>query len=77
MNFPYVITANKQDLPGALSEAELRRELDLREDEILLPCVAKNRASVRSVLIRLFEQMPPSEMRDLALQKLRTLMDAN
>lgn len=50
---PYVVTANKQDHPDAWSPEDLRIALRIEEGVKLLPCIAKDRASVRDVLLEL------------------------
>jgi small GTP-binding protein len=47
---PFVVGANKQDLPDALSVEELRKELDLPDDAIVLPLIAKEKKSAEKVL---------------------------
>lgn len=43
---PYVIVANKQDIPGALSPEEIRRQFNLPEDVPVVPAVAKDKLGV-------------------------------
>ncbi len=43
---PYVIVANKQDSPGALSPEEIRRQFNLPEDVPVVPAVAKDKLGV-------------------------------
>ena len=50
---PYVVAANKQDHPDAWEPADLRIALSIEEGIKLLPCVAKERDSVRNVLLEL------------------------
>jgi uncharacterized protein len=50
---PYVIAANKQDHPDAWDPADLRIALRIGEDVKLLPCVAKDKESVKTVLLEL------------------------
>lgn len=50
---PYLLAATKQDLHGAWSIGALRQALRLAPDEVLLPCVATDRDSVRHVLLDL------------------------
>jgi len=50
---PYVVAANKQDHPDAWDPEDLRIALRIEEDVKLLPCVAKERDSVRNVLLEL------------------------
>lgn len=50
---PYVVAANKQDLPDAWDPEDLRIALRIESDVKLLPCVAQERDSVRDVLLEL------------------------
>jgi hypothetical protein len=50
---PYVVAANKQDHPDAWSTDDLRIALRIEEGIKLLPCVAKDKESVKSVLLEL------------------------
>lgn len=50
---PYVVAANKQDHPDAWSPEDLRIALRIEENVKLLPCVAKEKDSVREVLLEL------------------------
>jgi small GTP-binding protein len=50
---PYVVAANKQDHPDAWSVDDLRIVLRLEPEVKLLPCIAKQRDSVRDVLLQL------------------------
>lgn len=50
---PYVVAANKQDHPDAWSPDDLRIALRIEENVKLLPCVAKEKDSVREVLLEL------------------------
>lgn len=43
---PYVIIANKQDLPGALSPEEIRTQFNLPKDVPIVPVVAKDKKNV-------------------------------
>jgi len=43
---PYVIIANKQDLPGALSPEEIRKQFNLPEDISIIPAVAKDKTGI-------------------------------
>ncbi len=47
---PYVIAANKQDMPGALSPEEIRKRMALPDDILIIPTVAKNGEGVYDVL---------------------------
>ncbi|XWX03313.1 ATP/GTP-binding protein [Aggregatilineales bacterium SYSU G02658] len=50
---PYVVAANKQDHPDAWKPEDLRIVLRLDPEVKLLPCIAKDRDSVRQVLLEL------------------------
>ncbi len=50
---PYVVAANKQDMKDAWPPDDLRIALRVRPDVKLLPCVATDRESVKSVLLEL------------------------
>ena len=50
---PYVVAANKQDHPDAWEPEDLRIALSIEDGIKLLPCVAKERDSVRNVLLEL------------------------
>ncbi len=52
---PYIVAANKQDLPEAWPIEAIRTYLDLEESVKIIPCVATNRESVKSVLIELLK----------------------
>ncbi len=43
---PYVIIANKQDLPGALAPEEIRKQFNLPKDVPIVPVVAKDKKNV-------------------------------
>jgi uncharacterized protein len=50
---PYVVAANKQDMEDAWSPEDLRIALKVQPGVKLLPCVAKDKESVKSVLLEL------------------------
>lgn len=51
---PYVVAANKQDHPDAWKPDDLRIALRIEDENVkLLPCVAKNKESVKEVLLEL------------------------
>lgn len=50
---PYVVAANKQDLPDAWPPEDLRIALRLDSDVKVVPCVAKDKESVKRVLLEL------------------------
>lgn len=50
---PYIVAANKQDLPDAWALDDLRIALRLDDGVKLLPCVATDREKVKNVLLEL------------------------
>ncbi len=50
---PYVVAANKQDLPEAWEPEDMRIALRLSPQVKLLPCVATDKESVKKVLLEL------------------------
>ncbi|NLE75592.1 MAG: ATP/GTP-binding protein [Chloroflexi bacterium] len=50
---PYVVAANKQDLPDAWAPEDLRVALRVERGVKVLPCVATSAESVQSVLLEL------------------------
>jgi len=50
---PYVVAANKQDLPDAWSAEDLRIALQLDSNAKIVPCVARDKESVKRVLLEL------------------------
>ena len=54
---PFVVAANKQDLPEALSVEELKKELELPKDALMLPLIAKDKKSTEKVLNLLLERI--------------------
>jgi small GTP-binding protein len=50
---PYVVAANKQDMEDAWAPEDLRIALKIRPEIKLLPCVAKDKESVKKVLLEL------------------------
>ncbi|MDW8326963.1 MAG: ATP/GTP-binding protein [Anaerolineales bacterium] len=52
---PFVVAANKQDLPGAAKPEKLRMALGLSGDTLILPCTATRKTSVRQVLSQLMQ----------------------
>ncbi len=52
---PYVVAANKQDLEDAWPPEDLRIALRIRPEVKLLPCVATDKESVKSVLLELLD----------------------
>ena len=47
---PYLVAANKSDLPGTASLDEIRRKTNVGPGVVVMPCVATQRVSVRRVL---------------------------
>jgi signal recognition particle receptor subunit beta len=43
---PYVVVANKQDSPGALTPEEIRKQFNLPDDVPVVPAVAKDKIGV-------------------------------
>jgi len=43
---PYVVIANKQDLPGALSPEEIRKQFNLPQDVPIVPAVARDKKGI-------------------------------
>ncbi len=52
---PYLVAANKSDLPNAASLSEIRRGTNAGADITVMPCVATQRSSVRQVLLQIIE----------------------
>jgi hypothetical protein len=50
---PYVVAANKQDVPDAWALDDLKIALRLEDGVKLLPCVAKEKESVKNILLEL------------------------
>lgn len=56
---PYLVVANKQDLPGALKPQQIRRALKMEQE--VLPCVATERNSVIMVLQKMLNAISEFE----------------
>ncbi len=54
---PYLLCANKQDLPEARTPEEIAKELGINGGSVLLPCVAHNRVLVIEVLNSLISEI--------------------
>jgi small GTP-binding protein len=54
---PFVVAANKQDRPGALSVEELKKELGLDDSSTIMGCSALDRKSSMKVLDTLMQYM--------------------
>jgi signal recognition particle receptor subunit beta len=50
---PYVVAANKQDMEDAWELQDVRHALRLDSKTKLLPCIATDRAAVKTVLLEL------------------------
>ncbi len=50
---PYIVAANKQDLPDAWPPEDLRIALKIDRNVKVLPCVATDKESVKTVLLEL------------------------
>ncbi len=57
---PYLVVANKTDLDGAVSLAEVRRRMNPGENITVMPCVATQKSSVRQVLLQIIELIDKS-----------------
>jgi uncharacterized protein len=57
VDVPFVVAANKQDDPAALPPAYIRRRLGVPEHIPVIPCVARERASAKEVLLSLLAQI--------------------
>lgn len=55
VNVPYLIVANKTDLPNAAKLAEVRRGTRAGSDVTVMPCVALQKSSVRQVLLQMVQ----------------------
>ena len=56
---PYLVVANKQDLPGALKPERIQRALKIEQK--VLPCVATDRSSVIMVLQEMLNAVSASK----------------
>lgn len=54
---PYVVVANKQDLPNAASPEYVRERLHIDDEIPVLPCIATDRESVKAVLVALLDEV--------------------
>ena len=52
---PYLIVANKADMEGTVSLAQIRREMDAGDDVTIMPCDSTSKSSVRQVLLQVIE----------------------
>jgi len=51
------VAANKQDKEGAMSLDILKKDLDLSDDTLILPCNATDKKSAETVLNALIERL--------------------
>ena len=56
---PYILCANKQDLPGAKPLSYIRHKLELTKDIPITPCIAKDRGIVAEILSALIYIIRP------------------
>ncbi|MCZ7372082.1 MAG: GTP-binding protein [Candidatus Methanoperedens sp.] len=54
---PYVVIANKQDLPGALSPEEIRKQFNLPQDVPIVPAVARDKKGIFEAFEVLIEKI--------------------
>ncbi len=54
---PYVVAANKQDQPDAWDVEDIRLALRLDPNVKLLPCIAKKKSAVKTVLLELLYEI--------------------
>jgi len=73
---PYVVAANKQDDPEAWDIDDMRIALRLNTQVKLLPCVARDKETVKNVLLELLysilEEMEGSEVGSTAEEQVDT-----
>ncbi len=55
LNVPYIVAANKQDLPKAWPPEFIKTSLDLDDSVKVVPCVATDKESVKKVILELLE----------------------
>lgn len=53
VNVPYLVVANKTDLPGAAHINDVRRGTKAGANVTVMPCVATQKSSVRQVLLQM------------------------
>lgn len=54
---PFVVAANKQDLPGALDVEEIRRRLGMPEAVVIVPSTATDKKSAQQVLVEILTRI--------------------
>ncbi|NTW03369.1 MAG: GTP-binding protein [Oscillochloris sp.] len=69
---PFIVAANKQDDPAALPVSYVRRRLGVPMDIPLLPCVANERSSVKTVLLALLKHIASRHQAEQAEQPEQT-----
>lgn len=57
LDIPFVVAANKQDKKGALPVPEVKKRLNLTDGIQILPCVASEKESVKTVLLSLLYEV--------------------
>ena len=57
LGVPYMVAANKQDLPGAASLRAVQQAVAPGAEGAVLPCVGTRAASIRQLLARLIEEV--------------------
>lgn len=54
---PYIVAANKQDMPEAWPAEDLRIALRIEDNVKLMPCVARDKEKVKAVLLNLLYEI--------------------
>lgn len=52
---PHLVVANKTDIKGSFRLADIRREVNVRPDITVMPCVATQKSSGRQVLLQMVD----------------------
>lgn len=60
---PYLVAANKSDLPNGASLDEVRRGTNAGPDVTVMPCTATQKVSVRRVLLQVIELIEAAAVR--------------
>src|SRR5690606_25530787 len=71
--FPLIFVANKQDLPDVQSPETIRSILNIPDHIPVLPCVATQRDSVKSVLIAVLKLLPQDDIVQQAIAVVEAL----
>jgi len=58
---PYVVLANKQDLPGALSSEEIRKRMHIPEDVVIIETTATEKKNIVRAMDALLEKLMKGE----------------